>query len=99
VAVISIAVETVNLGDADVLAAGAIFTTGSAAVFFFLGAAFTAGRAAAAFFFLGGDFFIFLAMVYTPPYVKILPPGTQVVTSSSERTDCHRCKKYNRFFQ
>jgi hypothetical protein len=82
VAVISIAVETVNLGDAEVLAAGAAFIAGRAAVvFFFLETALTAGRAATVFFFFGVDLFVFLAMVYMSPYQKILPPGTPAVAS------------------
>jgi hypothetical protein len=64
VAVISIAVETVNLGDADDLTAGADVTAGRAAVVFFPGAAFTAGRLVTDFFFFGAAFFAFLAMVF-----------------------------------
>jgi hypothetical protein len=75
VAVISIAVETVNLGDADDRAAGVVFTAGSTAVFFFLGAAFTVGRAVRVFFFFGAAFFVFLAMAFISPYQEFLPPG------------------------
>jgi hypothetical protein len=82
VAVISIAVETVNLGDADDLATGAAFTDGrGVVVFFFLGAAFAAGRAVTDFFFFCAAFFAFLAMVFMSPYQKILPHGTPAVAS------------------
>jgi hypothetical protein len=63
VAVISIAAETVNLGEAEDRVAEAAFTDGRAtAGFFFLGAAFTAGRLATDAFFFGAAFVTFLAM-------------------------------------
>jgi hypothetical protein len=83
VAVISIAVETVNLGDADDLATGAAFTDGrGVAVLFFLGTAFTACRLAIDFFFFGAGFFTFLAMVFVSPYQEFLPPGDSNVASA-----------------
>jgi hypothetical protein len=96
VAVISIAVVTVNLGDADVLAAGAAITGGRTAdVLFFLGAVFTAGRLVTDFFFFGAAFLTFLAMVFYLLTRNFYHPGMAVIFS--ERTDCLYCKKYNRF--